>query len=213
MSNEELAVLIQTGKRERLGELWAGVERFVWQQANRRAYALDGYGGVTAEDLYQSGYFALLAAVDTYDPTAGMTFIGWLALYLKTAFAETAGYRTQKRWADPLQQARSLDAPLSNDTEDISLADSIPDSAADAALDAVIEQDRRQRLLAALEAAIAALPEMERYVLRARCYQGRTLEDVAAERSISRERVRQIEAGALRILRHPMNNRELRKHL
>lgn len=213
MSNEELAVLIRNGRRDKLSELWFGVERFIWQQANRRTFTLNGCGGVTAEDLYQSGYFALLSAVDTYDSKAGMTFIGWLALCLKTTFAETAGYRTQKRWADPLQWAKSLNAPLSEDMDDIALGDTISDSAAEIELEAILERDRRQRLYAALEIAVSALPEAEQYVLRARYYQGETLENIAAKRGISRERVRQIEARALRMLRHPKNNRELRRHL
>lgn len=77
MTNEELAALIQAGERERIPELWAQVEKYVWKQANRRALSLEGYGGVTEEDLYQSGFLALLDAVESYDHAAGMSFIGW----------------------------------------------------------------------------------------------------------------------------------------
>ena len=174
---------------------------------------LNGRCGVTAEDLYQSGFLALLPAVDSYDPAAGMSFIGWLALHLKTAFAEAGGWRTERQQADPLQRAGSLDAPLGNDMEDTCLVDIVADPAAENAVEAVVERDRQQRLCAALDAAVEALPEAERSVLRARYYQGRTLEEIAAERGIGRERVRQIEGKALRMLRHPRNNRELRKHL
>ncbi len=46
MNNEELAALIQNGERDRLPELWAQVERFVAQQANRRLILAGGLGGV-----------------------------------------------------------------------------------------------------------------------------------------------------------------------
>ena len=46
---------------------------------------------MTVEDLYQSGYLALVDAVKSYDAGRGMSFIGWLALALRTAFAEAAG--------------------------------------------------------------------------------------------------------------------------
>lgn len=88
MSNEELTVLIQAGEREYLPQLWAQVERFVAKQASRRMTATGGFGGVEFGDLYDSGYIALVAAAESFDPEAGGSFIGWLALHLKTAFAE-----------------------------------------------------------------------------------------------------------------------------
>lgn len=67
MTNEELCALIQAGERDRLGELWEQVEKFVSMMAGRRARQIGGFGGVTAEDLYQSGFLAVVAAVDSYD--------------------------------------------------------------------------------------------------------------------------------------------------
>ena len=55
MTNEELAALIQAGERERIPELWAQVEKYVWKQANRRALSLEGYGGVTEQKAGRSG--------------------------------------------------------------------------------------------------------------------------------------------------------------
>ena len=212
MSNEELAVLIQAGDRERILELWENIHLFIWQQANKRAYTLDGRGGVTAEDLYQAGFFALLAAADGFDPSKGMTFISWLAMYLKAAFADAAGYRTQKARADPLQQATSLDAPLGDDSDEITLADCIPDPTADAAFDAVAEQDRMQRLRLALETAMKSLSQDEQDVLPARYYRRRTIDEIAADRGTDQKHIRQIAAKALRNLRHPKNSRELLRY-
>lgn len=105
MSNEELVALIQAGERGKLAELWEQVERFVAVKAYRRHLLSDGLGGVEVEDLYQSGYLALVAAADSFNPAAGRSFISWLALALKTAFAEAGNYRSSKQARDPLHRA------------------------------------------------------------------------------------------------------------
>lgn len=205
MTNEELAVMIRSGEGERLPELWAQVERFVWKRANSMAYALGGRGGVTAEDLYQAGYFAVLYAVERYDPESGLSFIGLLALCLKTAFAEAAGYRTQRQKRDPLQTAGSLDAPLDDDTEGLTLVDTIVDPAALAEMEAVEERDRIRKLAAALRVALDTLPEDERAVVLARYYQGRTFQDIGREQGMATGRVQRMEQRAMRTLRRPRN--------
>ena len=96
MSNEELVALIQGGERDKLSELWTQVERFVAKKARHRMMASNGFGGVEFDDLYNSGYIALVAAVESFD-AAGGSFIGWLALHLKTAFAKAGGYRSRKQ--------------------------------------------------------------------------------------------------------------------
>lgn len=129
MTNEELVALIQNDERDKLPELWEQVERFVAQQANRRMVLFSGIGGVELGNLYNAGYLALVAAANTYDPNAGRTFIGWLALSLKTAFAEAGGYRSRKQAHDPLHRAGSMDAPV-GDENDTSIGELIADPGA-----------------------------------------------------------------------------------
>ncbi len=211
MSNEELVALIQSGERDRLLELWVQVERFVWQQAKRWDTALQGLGGVVEDDLHQAGYIAMLQAVETYREDKGKGFVGWFDYYLKKVFAEAYGLRTTRQRQDPLRTAIRFEAAI-DDLDGITVGDSIPDPAAEHEIAAIAERDREQRLHAALEKAMATLTEAEREILRARYFHLRTLEDIASERGISRERVRQTEAKALRTLRHPANSRELRRH-
>lgn len=202
MSNEELAAAVQAGDREKLLPLWEQVERFIAQQAGRRFRALGGVGGVTAEDLYQSGFLALMAAVDSFDLAAGMSFIGWLALALKTAFAEAAGYRRK----DPLNAAADLDAGA----EGITLANTIEDPGAARGFEEAERGIWLGQLHEALEGALQALPEGQADVLRRRFYQRQTLSEISATDGVSLERVRQRETKALRAMRHPRITRQLR---
>ena len=78
--------------------------------------ALDGKGGVELADLVNSGFLAMVAAVESYQPENG-AFSTWFMYHLKTAFAETTGYRTRRSRNDPIQCAVSLSTPLSDDGE------------------------------------------------------------------------------------------------
>ena len=115
MSNEELVAAIQAGE-DRMGELWIQVEGLVKWTAKHRIAILEGRGGVEFEDLYQSGYPALVAAVYSYKPDKG-AFSTWFMFYLRTAFAEATGHRTAKQKLDPLNAALSLDTPLGDDAD------------------------------------------------------------------------------------------------
>lgn len=197
MTNEELVALIQAGDREKLLELWEQVEKFIALQASRRIVFTNGLGGVTAEDLYQSGYIALVAAANSYDPEVGCSFIGWLALALRTAFAEAGGYRTTKR--DPLQGATSLDTPL-KDSES-TWVDLQEDPAATQALQDIEDGVWLGQLREALTVALAELPDIQAETLRRRYYAGQTLEQTAASTGVYPETARQREQKALRALR------------
>ena len=115
MTNEELALQIQSGDRTLIPQLWAQVERFIRKMANRYA---DKVPGAEADDLYQTGFLAMLRAVDRYEEPH--SFLSGLVFALKREYAELGGYLTSKR--DPLIAAVSLDAPLS-DEDDSTLQD------------------------------------------------------------------------------------------
>lgn len=171
MSNKELAAAIQTGQRNLLPELWDQVERFIFQQAGKRARALNGYGGVTQEDLYQCGYFALLAPVETFTPGDG-SFIGWLA------FA--------------LNMAASLDMPLENEDGGgtATLGDLQADENAAQDFENAEQGLWQEQLHTALGYALAQLPADGQATIQARFYEGHTLADTAAAAGVSVEAVR-----------------------
>ncbi len=155
LSNEQLVEMVQSGDRDALLQLWEQVRLLVLKYAGR--WAVYGGNGVEVDDLMQSGFIAVLRAAETYDSSSENKFTTYLGPVLKTEFTRATGRRTKKQQMDPLQAAASMDAPLTDDNEDFTLADTLPNPAAEAAFDDVAERDRLERLHAALEDAIGTL--------------------------------------------------------
>ncbi|MEZ4660798.1 MAG: sigma-70 family RNA polymerase sigma factor, partial [Caldilineaceae bacterium] len=110
------------------------------------------------------------------------------------------------------QEPLSLQAPVGNEDNSY-LADFIPDKNDPGPVDSA----SRHLLKEQMEEILDQLSERERQVLIMRFGLedgiNRTLEDVGREFNVTRERVRQIEAKALRKLRHPLRSRKLRDYL
>ncbi|HVY52548.1 MAG TPA: RNA polymerase sigma factor RpoD [Devosia sp.] len=106
----------------------------------------------------------------------------------------------------------SLETPI-GDEEDSNLGDFIPDVNAVQPIDAAIQSNLRETTTRVL----ASLTPREERVLRMRFGIGmntdHTLEEVGQQFSVTRERIRQIEAKALRKLKHPSRSRKLRSFL
>ena len=207
MSNEELVAAIQAGAPERMGELWEQVAGLVKWKANRMMTALSLGGnprGVEFDDLYQSGYPAMVKAVETYDPAAG-AFSTWFGYYLKTAFAECTGCRTKKGFREPLDNALSIDKPITDETDSSLLGDFIPDKRATATMEAVEDKVWREQLCEAVDTAMLRIPEEQREVLRLRFWDNLTLEEVGQRKGFGKEYARQLENKGIRQLRQPRN--------
>jgi RNA polymerase primary sigma factor len=103
----------------------------------------------------------------------------------------------------------SLETPIGEE-EDSHLGDFIEDKKAVSPLDAAIRYDLQRQINSALE----TLTPREEKVLRKRFGIGEstdhTLEEVGQDFEVTRERIRQIEAKALRKLRHPSRSKKLR---
>ena len=110
------------------------------------------------------------------------------------------------------QEPVSLETPIGEE-EDSHLGDFIPDDGAPAPADAASHTMLREQLTDVL----STLTPREEKVLRLRfgLEDGRssTLEEVGKEFNVTRERIRQIEAKALRKLRHPSRSRKLKDYL
>ncbi len=110
------------------------------------------------------------------------------------------------------QEPMSLETPIGTE-ENSSLGDFIEDESVVGPVDAASKQLLKEQLNEILD----SLSVRERKVLEMRFGledgQGRTLEEVGSEFGVTRERIRQIEAKALRKLRHPIRSRKLRDYL
>src|SRR5262249_268747 len=111
-----------------------------------------------------------------------------------------------------VREPLSLETPI-GDEEDSHLGDFIEDTAAILLIDAAIQSNLRETTTRVL----ASLTPREERILRMRFGIGmnkdHTLEEVGQQFSVTRERIRQIEAKALRKLKHPSRSRKLRSFL
>ena len=128
----------------------------------------------------------------------------------------------QRRWSwatmkvqrilQSAEEPISLERPV-GDEESSQLGDFIEDDDALEPMDAAAREMLREQV----QSALAALSERERQVLELRfgLIDGKdhTLEEVSRYFNVTRERIRQIEAKALRKLRHPTRSRHLREYL
>ncbi len=123
-------------------------------------------------------------------------------------------YATAKvqRILQSAEEPVSLERPV-GDEESSQLGDFIEDDDALEPMDAAAREMLREQV----QNALAALSERERQVLELRfgLIDGKdhTLEEVSRYFNVTRERIRQIEAKALRKLRHPTRSRHLREYL
>jgi len=110
------------------------------------------------------------------------------------------------------QEPMSLETPVGTE-ENSSLADFIEDDSEPGPAD----QASRRLLKEQMSEILSGLTDRERRVLEMRFGlkdgMARTLEEVGQEFGVTRERIRQIEAKALRKLRHPIRSRKLRDYL
>ena len=110
------------------------------------------------------------------------------------------------------QEPVSLEKPIGEE-EDSHLGDFIPDDDAPSPADQAAVSLRKEQIMEVLK----GLTPREEKVLRLRFGlddgRTRTLEEVGREFNVTRERIRQIEAKALRKMRHPSRSRKLREYL
>lgn len=210
MSNEELAERIRNGDKAAIPELWEGVKRFIHQQAFRYYCYCPGRGGTELEDLVQSSFIAMMDAAKSFKSDMGCGFLSYLEFYLRNEFRKCFGLYSKK--PDPLnEKPRSLNEPIAEDKGDGTLADTIQDPA-----DPIGDAERRiwlEQLRSALDAALDQLPQDQRRTIKARYYQGKTIEETAAATGAEKTEVRNLERRGLDQLRNQKHKNGLEQFI
>ena len=141
----------------------------------------------------------------------GASQVAWLAVEAPEEIAVEMGISEDKvrEIIKIAQEPVSLETPIGEE-EDSHLGDFIPDDDAPAPAEAAAFTLLKEQLMSVL----STLTPREEMVLKLRFGledgRARTLEEVGREFKVTRERIRQIEAKALRKLRHPSRSRKLK---
>jgi len=215
VTNEELAIKIKRGFLELLPTLWEQVQRLVYIYANRY-FTLCGdafsRAGIEVEDLVQEGYFALLDAVQAYEPERGYKLTTYLKYPLRNQFNGVLGFRSVKGSKDTLLHSMSIDKPTKG-TEGITLCDSISDSKAESDMENVLEKEYHRKLHNDLQECLVDLPDNQQEVIESRYRNGNTYQDIADKMGTHDSLVRSMECKALRKLRYDKRLREYREEV
>lgn len=185
---------IQAGERGLIPELWEllqpltrkFISRYIFPEQGNRLYEFD--------DLLDLSYFALIAALEGYDSSKG-AFSTYCFMCVQRA---TAALRGTLKTHDINRDTVSLNLPLDDTADAISLIDTLEDKTAAEPFDDAERRVYLEELHAAFVKLDEKLTDQERQVIHARYYERRTLEEIGQELTLSKERIRSIEVSAIR---------------
>lgn len=156
-SNEELALLIQSGQKEHVPRLWEQVQDFIKYLADKHLLNYPPECRQLHGDMVNQAYFHFLKAIEGYREDKGK-FANYLTYHVKNAFSEVLQGRTSRTKNEPLNSAVSLDTPIEG-TEDLTLADMLIDTQSEEYYRRLEDVDLWQSVHELLRQAIENIPE------------------------------------------------------
>lgn len=206
LTNEELALAVQAGKREELLTLWEQNSGLIAIKARRVLAATQSAGraDIDMDDLMQSAFLGLVQAVTLYNPAYRKSLTTLLDMTLRTAFAEATGYRTERKKHDPLNSAISINTPVSGKSDDsITLEDTL---VADNDIEAdLIAREEKKQLRLALNECLAGMLEVDRIAVKRYYLEGKSNSEISAELGCTDRQATDCRIQGLKILRKPYN--------
>lgn len=212
MSNEELAMQIKQGNKSAVMRLWTAVQAFIYKCCfgfynSKKDLCLSS--GVTIDDLIQVSYFALLNAVDSFEPTKGYKLLTYMTYHLKNEFNELTGIRTSK--TEPLNYSKSLNTPI-NDTDDtLELMDTISDAKND--MEMVDDKLYNDSLHMALNTAMNKLQPISKEIIQDFYYNGYTVKEIAKKHDITESKTHSLKYNGLTALSRDVRLQEYRNNI
>jgi RNA polymerase sigma factor (sigma-70 family) len=163
MTNEEIAISIQHGNKSLIPILWNQVQKlitsFAWKYYLKYA-SMCSAAGVTADDLIQEGYFALLDAVNSWTPESSCVFTTFLNYPIKNRFNAACGIRGNG--SNVLNNSISFETPVGVD--DLTLGDTLEEK--ENGYEAVEQSIYIQTLHIDLDKAMEKLTENQERVIK-----------------------------------------------
>lgn len=200
MTNEEMAVQIQHGHTELYSALWEKCEKLLYSLMNRYQKRLNLPNYISAEDLQQCLYFALRAAVNSFDSSKPYKF----STYLNYSVINAA----KSILPDSRIIETSANQPAGNDeAESAEILDFFEDTTAAIQFENIELQELREQV----RRAVANLPDNSRVCIDLNYFQGMTHNEVAALTGLTVYEVRGAISRGLYILRKNKALRELYK--
>lgn len=175
-TNEELAVRIKAGRRDLLPLLWAKNRRSIYLMAVKYRTIIRQHAFVDLEDFLQCGYFALVDALEAYNPAKGWKLSAYLNFaYKRQVYAMFGNAREGDAYIFPSAPS-SLNVPIENkDGHETEVMDLLEDENAGR-----LEEDcEKEELRRIVRAAVDKLPKRERFVIRALYFEERTKTELA----------------------------------
>lgn len=153
------------------------------------------------DDLMQEGRLALLRAHERFDPSANVKLLTFATICIQRAMGDHA-----RCFAHPVKYPRQR-GRTRQEVLRISFNECVFEGARQTWSEVLttpepdLEYSPAGELMALVEKALLKLTAKQQAVVKARFMEGRKLHDIGQELGVSRERIRQIESKALRLLR------------
>lgn len=215
MTNEELAIQAKAGDKGAITQLWSQTRGIVFLKLARyynRNPERFARCGVTMDDLEQEGFFAVQEAVEAFNPDKGWKFTSWLNYPLQNRVNAILGIKNGYIKRIALNECYSLDEPISQESDDMTLGDSVEDQTALEAFQGVEDRTYNSQLHDTLEVCLSFLEKPMERAVRGQYYENKSLKELGQEMGVSYQYARNLRNNGIRKLRFGKSRRLLQEY-